>query len=222
MMGKSSTANSLFNEPVAQVTSYQQDTAQPQLIKRSAAGFEMSVIDTQGLMDSDCVSTSVRQAFHHPALLGCCVTTCTTCNVAVTSGTPLAQQAAMAQLMVVILVSNGVWNAHAGACWGSGQSFRLLHCLQALRSIGAFLKDKPVDVVLYLDRLDLYRVEKTDQEMMAAITNSLGPQIWKNTIIGLTHGKAIPPQGFFSDKQGKYPFVSLRFTGWTKQCMLWL
>ena len=60
MVGKSSTANSLFKEPVAQVTSFQQDTACPQLIKRSAAGFEMSVIDTQGLLDSDAVSTSVR------------------------------------------------------------------------------------------------------------------------------------------------------------------
>lgn len=62
MMGKSSTANSLFNEPVAQITSFQQDTARPQLFTRSAAGFQMSVIDTQGLMDSDSVSTSVQQA----------------------------------------------------------------------------------------------------------------------------------------------------------------
>lgn len=61
-----------------------------------------------------------------------------------------------------------------------------------------------MDVVLYLDRLDLYRVEKTDQEMMAAISNTLGPKIWKNTVIGLTHGKAIPPQNFFTDRQGRF------------------
>lgn len=60
MMGKSSTVNSLFNEPVAQVTSFQQDTARPQMFKRIAAGFEMSVIDTPGLLDSDTVSTAVR------------------------------------------------------------------------------------------------------------------------------------------------------------------
>lgn len=59
MMGKSSTANSLFNETVAQVTSFQQDTARPQIFKRSAHGFELSVIDTPGLLDSDCVSTAV-------------------------------------------------------------------------------------------------------------------------------------------------------------------
>jgi len=52
-----------------------------------------------------------------------------------------------------------------------------------------------VDVVLYLDRLDFYRVERTDQEIMSAITNTLGPKIWRNTIIGLSHGKAVAPRG---------------------------
>ena len=75
--------------------------------------------------------------------------------------------------------------------------------LQALKSIVHILKDRKVDVVLYLDRLDFYRVEKTDQEIMAAITNTFGPKIWKNTIIGLTHGKAVAPQGFTGERQGK-------------------
>lgn len=79
---------------------------------------------------------------------------------------------------------------------------RSLWCLQTLNAIAQVLKDKQVDVVLYLDRLDFYRVEKTDKEIMTAITNTLGPKIWRNTIIGLTHGKAIPPQGFFTDRQG--------------------
>ena len=57
------------------------------------------------------------------------------------------------------------------------------------------LSDTPVDVVLYLDRLDFYRVERTDQEIMSAITNMLGPKIWRNTIIGLSHGKAVAPRG---------------------------
>lgn len=55
------------------------------------------------------------------------------------------------------------------------------------------LKDKKVDVVLYLDRLDFYRVERTDQEIMSAITNTLGPKIWRNTIVGLTHGRTVAP-----------------------------
>lgn len=69
-MGKSSTANSLFNEAVAQVTSFQQDTARPQAIKRSAHGFELSVIDTPGLLDSDCISTSVSVALHDVPMWG--------------------------------------------------------------------------------------------------------------------------------------------------------
>lgn len=48
---------------------------------------------------------------------------------------------------------------------------------------------------MYLDRLDFYRVERTDQEIMSAITNTLGPRIWRNTIIGLSHGKAVAPRG---------------------------
>lgn len=74
--------------------------------------------------------------------------------------------------------------------------------VQALRSIAKTLKDNPVDVVLYLDRLDVYRVEHTDQEIMSAITNTLGPQIWKNAVIGLTHGKAVAPPG---TQQGVLP-----------------
>ena len=56
-------------------------------------------------------------------------------------------------------------------------------------------------MVLYLDRLDFYRVERTDQEIMSAITNMFGPKIWRNTIIGLTHGKAVAPPEY--DKQSK-------------------
>lgn len=67
--------------------------------------------------------------------------------------------------------------------------------LQALQNIAKVLKDRPVDVVLYLDRLDVYRVEHTDQDIMSALSNTLGPQIWKNAVIGLTHGKAVAPPG---------------------------
>lgn len=59
MMGKSSTANALFNEPVASVTTFQQDTGRPTVYKRTAHGFELTVIDTPGLLDGDRVSTLV-------------------------------------------------------------------------------------------------------------------------------------------------------------------
>lgn len=83
--------------------------------------------------------------------------------------------------------------------------------MQALKSIADMLKDKKVDVVLYLDRLDFYRVERTDQEIMSAITNTLGPKIWRNTIVGLTHGRTVAPWKGGStggDQQGTYSLLS--------------
>lgn len=62
MMGKSSTANSLYNEQVAQIRSFQQDVSQPDVIRRAAQGFELAVIDTPGLLETDNVSTQVRHA----------------------------------------------------------------------------------------------------------------------------------------------------------------
>lgn len=59
MMGKTSTANSLFNESVAPILSYQQETMRPQMFKRTAAGFELSVIDTPGLLEGDSVNVAV-------------------------------------------------------------------------------------------------------------------------------------------------------------------
>ena len=54
--GKSSTANSLFGERVAQVSAFQADSSKPVMIGRSAAGFTVHVIDTPGLLDGDYVN----------------------------------------------------------------------------------------------------------------------------------------------------------------------
>ena len=60
----------------------------------------------------------------------------------------------------------------------------------ALSLLSEFLSDgKEVDVVLYLDRLDLYRVESRDKQSMDALTRVLGPEIWKKVCITLTRGK---------------------------------
>ena len=60
-MGKTSTANSLFNETVAEVTTYQRDHRPPQAIRRSAKGaeFDLTIIDTPGLVNGDEVNESV-------------------------------------------------------------------------------------------------------------------------------------------------------------------
>jgi hypothetical protein len=53
-----------------------------------------------------------------------------------------------------------------------------------------------VDVVLYLDRLDLYRVEPVDHAAMEAVSRVLGPEVWRHTLLGLTRSQmASPPPG---------------------------
>lgn len=60
----------------------------------------------------------------------------------------------------------------------------------ALSLLSEFLSDgKKVDVVLYLDRLDLYRVESRDKQSMDALTRVLGPEIWNKACITLTRGQ---------------------------------
>ena len=59
-MGKSSTTNSIFKERVAQPSLFQGDTDKPVVVSRQAGGFTLTVIDTPGLLDVDCLSQSVR------------------------------------------------------------------------------------------------------------------------------------------------------------------
>lgn len=121
--GKSSTANSLFGERVAQVNAFQADTTKPTLIGRTAAGFTMNIIDTPGLLDGDYVNQ------------------------------------------------------------------------RALNSIAKFVHGKAVHAVLYVDRLDLWRVDKADKAVFEAISATLGKDIWERTLLALTHGQMPPPEG---------------------------
>ena len=59
-VGKSSTANSLFNEKVANVAAMQNDAARPATISRTAAGFELHVIDTPSILEGDALDEGVR------------------------------------------------------------------------------------------------------------------------------------------------------------------
>ncbi|KAK3256220.1 hypothetical protein CYMTET_34632 [Cymbomonas tetramitiformis] len=65
----------------------------------------------------------------------------------------------------------------------------------SLDMISEFLQDKTVDVVVYVDRLDGYRVTKIDQKIMEAITNLFGPALWSIGMFVLTHGQVAPPEG---------------------------
>ncbi|GIL53542.1 hypothetical protein Vafri_9118 [Volvox africanus] len=66
----------------------------------------------------------------------------------------------------------------------------------ALSKIAEDIRGVPIDVVLYVDRLDLYRVDPLDRAIIAAITQTFGQQIWGRAILALTHANLTqPPPG---------------------------
>ncbi|KAF1883230.1 hypothetical protein Lal_00030334 [Lupinus albus] len=75
----------------------------------------------------------------------------------------------------------------------------------ALDIIKRFLLNKTIDVLLYVDRLDAYRVDNLDKLVAKAITDSFGKGIWNKAIIALTHAQFSPPDGLPYDE-----FVSKR------------
>ncbi|GLC41020.1 Translocase of chloroplast [Pleodorina starrii] len=66
----------------------------------------------------------------------------------------------------------------------------------SLSKIAEDIRGVPIDVVLYVDRLDLYRVDPLDRAIIAAISQTFGRQIWSRTILALTHANLTqPPPG---------------------------
>ncbi|CAN6700843.1 unnamed protein product [Malus baccata var. baccata] len=65
----------------------------------------------------------------------------------------------------------------------------------ALNNIKSFLLNKTIDVLLYVDRLDAYRVDNLDKEVVKAITYSFGKGIWNRALVVLTHAQLSPPDG---------------------------
>ncbi|XP_018471155.1 translocase of chloroplast 159, chloroplastic [Raphanus sativus] len=59
-----------------------------------------------------------------------------------------------------------------------------------LASIKKSMRRFPVDVVLYIDRLD----ENPDVRLLRTITSSLGSSIWRNAIVVLTHAASDVPE----------------------------
>ncbi|KAI7725265.1 hypothetical protein M8C21_026063 [Ambrosia artemisiifolia] len=64
---------------------------------------------------------------------------------------------------------------------------------QALQLIKRFLLNKTIDVLLYVDRLDSYRVDNLDRQIVNAITESFGKEIWRKGVVVLTHAQLTPP-----------------------------
>eukprot|EP00246_Nothoceros_aenigmaticus_P000253 TRINITY_DN1037_c0_g1_i1.p1 TRINITY_DN1037_c0_g1~~TRINITY_DN1037_c0_g1_i1.p1 ORF type:complete len:366 (+),score=68.62 TRINITY_DN1037_c0_g1_i1:42-1100(+) len=66
---------------------------------------------------------------------------------------------------------------------------------QAMDVIRKFLLDKTIDALLYVDRLDVYRVDNLDRQVIRAISRSFGPHIWRLAIVVLTHAQLPAPDG---------------------------
>ena len=71
--------------------------------------------------------------------------------------------------------------------------------------LNRFLLNKTIDVLLYVDRLDAYRVDNLDRQVVKAITDSFGKEIWRRGVVVLTHAQLSPPDGlnyedFFSKR----------------------
>ncbi|KAL7598432.1 hypothetical protein Lser_V15G22725 [Lactuca serriola] len=59
--------------------------------------------------------------------------------------------------------------------------------LKILSNIKRFIQEHSPDVVLYVDRLDMYTIDHNDSHLLRLITSSLGSSVWRNCIISLTH-----------------------------------
>lgn len=66
---------------------------------------------------------------------------------------------------------------------------------RAIDMIKSFLLDKTIDVLLYVDRLDSYRVDTLDRQIIKAITDSFGKEIWNRAAVVFTHAQLSPPDG---------------------------
>ncbi|KAK6920355.1 AIG1-type guanine nucleotide-binding (G) domain, partial [Dillenia turbinata] len=71
---------------------------------------------------------------------------------------------------------------------------------QALEIIKRFLLNKTIDVLLYVDRLDGYRVDNLDRQVVRAITDSFGKGIWQRGVVVLSHAQLSPPDGLSYDE----------------------
>ncbi|XP_057866199.1 translocase of chloroplast 34, chloroplastic-like [Cryptomeria japonica] len=65
----------------------------------------------------------------------------------------------------------------------------------ALDLIKRFLTNKIIDVLLYVDRLDSYRVDNLDKQIIKVISDTFGKQIWQRSLVVFTHSQLSPPNG---------------------------
>ncbi|XP_062209062.1 translocase of chloroplast 101, chloroplastic-like [Phragmites australis] len=66
---------------------------------------------------------------------------------------------------------------------------------KVLNSVKKYMKRCPLDVILYVDRIDAQRQDANSLSLFRGITSVLGQSIWSRTIITLTYSAAAPPEG---------------------------
>ncbi|XP_050238905.1 translocase of chloroplast 33, chloroplastic [Mercurialis annua] len=85
---------------------------------------------------------------------------------------------------------------------------------QSLELIKRFLLNKTIDVLLYVDRLDAYRVDDLDKQIVTAISDSFGKEIWRKSLLVLTHAQLCPPDDLsyddFSARRSEYVLKTIR------------
>lgn len=77
-----------------------------------------------------------------------------------------------------------------------------------------FLLNKTIDVLLYVDRLDAYRVDDLDKQIIKAITGAFGKPIWHRSLLVLTHAQLSPPDelnyDFYCSKRSEALLKTIR------------
>ncbi|CAA6662052.1 unnamed protein product [Spirodela intermedia] len=79
-----------------------------------------------------------------------------------------------------------------------------------LESIKKHTKRCQPDIVLYVDRLDTQAWDFNDLPLLRSIAVSMGPSIWFNAIVGLTHAASAPPDGSSGNPLSYEVFVNQR------------
>jgi len=81
---------------------------------------------------------------------------------------------------------------------------------KVLSMIQKLTKKKPIDIVLYVDRLDIQTKNLNDLPLLRTICDVFGPLIWRNTVITLTHAATAPPDGPLGSPLSYDVFVTQR------------
>ncbi|KAL5701242.1 hypothetical protein ACHQM5_026602 [Ranunculus cassubicifolius] len=66
---------------------------------------------------------------------------------------------------------------------------------KVLSSVKKLIKKHPLDILLYVDRLDTQTRDLNDLPMLRTITNTLGSTVWRSAVVTLTHAASAPPDG---------------------------